>query len=73
MLGETDSVLAKGDAARASGEKLMARVNYEIAAKIEIYKQNKDSVEKCIGLAKEVTENEDSHRALLQTMLANIE
>ncbi len=72
MLGSTDSLLAKGDQDKANGEKLRARMSYETAAKIEIYKQNKDGAEKCLRLAKEVTENED-RRALLETMLANMD
>src|ERR1700730_7574244 len=47
MLGDTDLLVTKGDAAKARGDKLVARMSYETAAKIEIYKQNKESAEKC--------------------------
>ena len=73
MLGNTDALLAKGDQDKANGEKLKARMNYETAAKIEIYKQNKELVEKSLRLSKEVTENGDPRRELLETMLANID
>ncbi|HXQ91375.1 MAG TPA: hypothetical protein VN739_00105 [Nitrososphaerales archaeon] len=73
MLGNTDALLAKGDQDKANGEKLKARMNYETAAKIEIYKQNKELVEKSLRLSKEVTENVDPRRELLETMLANID
>jgi len=73
MLGTTDSLLAKGDAAKASGDKLVARMNYETAAKIEIYKQNKDTAEKSIRLANEVTEPNDPHKASYEAMLGNID
>jgi len=73
MLGSIDALLAKGDQDKANGEKLKARMNYETAAKIEIYKQNKELVEKSLRLAKEVTENEDPRRELLETMLANLD
>jgi hypothetical protein len=72
LLGETNSLLTKGDAARAKGEKLTARMSYETAAKIAIYKQEKDSAEKYIRLAKEVTEVEDPHQASFETMLGNM-
>jgi hypothetical protein len=72
MLGSTDTLLAKGDQEKANGEKLRARMNYETAAKVEIYKQDKEGVEKCLRLAIEVTENED-RKALLNTMLANLD
>jgi hypothetical protein len=73
MLGTTDGLLAKGDAAKAKGDKLVARMNYETAAKIEIYKQNKDSAEKSIRLATEVTAESDPHRAAYVAMLGNMD
>jgi hypothetical protein len=73
MLGTTDALLAKGDAANVKGEKLVARMNYETAAKIEIYKQNKDTAEKAIRLANEVSEMNDPHRASYEAMLGNMD
>jgi hypothetical protein len=73
MLGETDILVAKGNAAKGRGDKLVARMSYETAAKIEIYKQNKESAEKCIRLANEVTEDNDPHRIADKTMLGNME
>ena len=73
MLGQTDALVAKGDAATAKGDKLVARISYETAAKIEIYKQNKDSAEKCIRLANALSENNDPHRASYEAMLENMD
>ncbi|MDA4129506.1 MAG: hypothetical protein OK457_01935 [Thaumarchaeota archaeon] len=73
MLGGTDALQARGDAAKAKGDKLVARMSYETAAKIEIYKQNKENAEKYIRLAQEVSENTDSHQAAYATMLGNMD
>ena len=43
LLDSVSTLLAKGDAAKAQGNRMTARADYEIAAKIEIYRQNKDS------------------------------
>jgi hypothetical protein len=73
MLGSTDSLLAKGDQERAKGEISKARMNYDTAIKMEIFKQNKDIVEKIIRLAEQVTNEQDPHRQLLETMLGNLD
>jgi hypothetical protein len=73
MLGESDALIAKGEAASAKGDKLVARISYETAAKIEIYKQNKENAEKCIRLANELTESNDLHRASYEAMLGNMD
>src|SRR5712692_6350413 len=48
LLGEVDSLVANGNAARVKGNNQTARADYETAAKIEIYKQNKDSARSCL-------------------------
>jgi len=73
MLGSTETLLARGDQDRAKGEKLKARMSYETAAKIEIYKQNRENVEKVIRLAKDVTDDRDPHLEFFDTMLANLD
>jgi len=69
QLGEPDSLLTKGDTARAAGDNLHARVEYESAAKIAIYEQNKEAAKKFLVLAEEVSDNEKYsgfHRTLLK-------
>ena len=72
QLGGSDSLLTMGNEAVSHKDKFTARLNYEYAAKIEIYKQNKDSVRKFLLLAEEVSEKVDPHREFRETLLANI-
>jgi hypothetical protein len=72
-LGEVSLLLARGDAFRAKGNNMAARVDYETAAKIEIYKQNKDSARNCLVRAQEVSEKEQSHHEFQETMLADMD
>jgi hypothetical protein len=72
-LGEVSLLLARGDAFRANGNNMAARVDYETAAKIEIYKQNKDSARNCLVRAQEVSEKEQSHHEFQETMLADMD
>ncbi len=67
QLGTVNSFISKGDVEKANGNNLMACVNYEIAARVEIYKQNKDSVTKCLTLADEVFPKE-THKTILANM-----
>ncbi len=73
MLGNVDSLLLIGDQEKAKGEKLGARINYQTAAKIEIYNLNKEGSEKFLRLALDLTESGKPGRALLETMLANMD
>jgi len=72
--GDSDSLIEKGDEARSRGNKMMARANYETAAKIAIFKQNRDRAIRFLALAEEVTETEDTkHSELHKTILANMD
>jgi hypothetical protein len=73
QLGKVNSILAKGDLARANGKNMEARVDYETAAKIEIYKQNKDSARSCLISADEVSDTELQHHSFHETMLADMD
>lgn len=73
LLGEVSLLLARGDASRAKGNNMAARVDYETAAKIEIYKQNKDSARNCLVRAEEVSEKEQAHHEFQETMLADMD
>jgi hypothetical protein len=67
-LGDLDSFMSKGDAAKSRGDNLVACVNYEVAARIALCEQNKDGVVRCLILADEVRAKE-THK----TILANID
>ncbi len=73
QLGEVSSLLAKGDRARANGNNLAARADYETSAKIEIYKQNRESARSCIISADEVSGNDKQHHEFHETMLADMD
>ena len=73
LLGEVSLLLARGDAFRAKGNSMAARVDYETAAKIEIYKQNKESARNCLVRAEEVSEKEQAHYEFQETMLADMD
>jgi hypothetical protein len=73
QLGEASSLLARGHAYRAKGNYPAARINYQTAAKIEIYKQNKDSAINCLVRAEEVSKKELTHHEFQETMLADMD
>jgi hypothetical protein len=70
--GNSDSLLANGNEARAKGFKKAARAYYETSAKIEIYKQDKDRVISSLLLAEEVTEDVE-HSEFHKIILANMD
>ncbi|MDG6998661.1 MAG: hypothetical protein JRN15_06050 [Nitrososphaerota archaeon] len=59
-----ESIIQAGDSAKANGDNLMARVNYETAARIALYEQNKDEVIRCVTLAEQAQPRE-LHKTLL--------
>jgi hypothetical protein len=65
--------LSKGDSARADGKNMEARANYETAAKIEIYKEDKESARSCLISADEVSEKEQRNHGFHETMLADMD
>lgn len=73
QLGEVNTLLSRGDAAKAGGNNQTARADYETAAKIEIYKQNKERARSCLVLAEGVPEKEQSHHEFRETMLADMD
>jgi hypothetical protein len=73
QLGEPSLLLARGDAYRALGNNTAARISYETAAKIEIYKQNKDSARNSLVRAEEVSEKEQARHEFQETMLADMD
>jgi hypothetical protein len=73
LLDNVTTLLAKGDAAKAEGNNQTARADYEIAAKIEIYKQNKDSATSFLVLAEGVSDKKLQHFGYQETMLADMD
>jgi hypothetical protein len=73
LLDNVTTLLAKGDAAKAQGNNQTARADYEIAAKIEIYKQNKDSATSFLVLAEGVSDEKLQHFGFQETMLADMD
>ena len=73
MLGSVDSLLTRGDEDKAKGNMWKARINYETAAKIEIYKNNKEDAAKFLRLAEGLTESGETNRAMLGTLLENMD
>jgi hypothetical protein len=73
LLGTTDSLLTKGDDEKAKGKNPQARFDYETAAKIELFKQNREAFEKFLRLANDMTAESEREKTILQTMLANMD
>ena len=71
LLGTADSLQIKGDQEKSRGENSRARFDYETAAKIELYRMNKETFEKFLRLASDVTESGDRDKVLLETLIAN--
>jgi hypothetical protein len=67
-----DSLLSAANKAENEGDTSKACSDYEYAARIEIYQQNKDSAKKCIILAERVTKT-DEDRATHKTLLDNMD
>jgi|SRR5579872_4242214 len=73
LLDDVHTLLVKGDAAKAGGNNMTARVDYEIAAKIEIYRQNKESATNFLVLAESVSDRKLEHYGYQETMLADMD
>jgi len=73
VLGEPPTLIGKADQERAKGNSIIARVNYETAAKIAIYNQDREVTRKSLGLAQEVTNKDDKHLEIQSTMLDNLD
>jgi hypothetical protein len=71
QLGDAESLLNKGDEAKSENDLIRARYNYETAAKIEMYRQHKEGLRRCLVLAQEVTEENDKHFGFQRTILDN--
>jgi hypothetical protein len=68
-----DRLNQEGNDAKSAGESVVARTKYETAAKVELYKQDKKSLENFLELAQEVTDKTDEHFKLQRSLLENID
>jgi CRISPR/Cas system-associated protein Csm6 len=72
-LGGTEKLLAEADRAKSKNLEIVARAMYETAAKVAIYKQNKDEARKIISLADEVTKPGDTQKEIHETLISNMD
>jgi len=73
MLGSVDSLSLKAEAENTKGDKWKARIDYETAAKIEIYKENREDAEKFLRHAEELAEEGGQNLAMLEILLTNMD
>lgn len=73
QLGDSESLLQKGDDAKSKNNYIIARTNYESAAKVEIYKGNKDAARKCLVKGLEAAEEDDKRSRLMTTLIDSID
>jgi hypothetical protein len=73
MLGSVDSLSLKADEERAKGDKWKARINYETAARIEIFIEDRAGAEKFLRQAEEFAEVGGQNRVMLETLLKNMD
>ncbi len=73
QFGGVETLEKDAQDARQNGNRKKARVNYEYAAKIEIYRRNRESASNFLVLAEQVTDPEDSEREFHKILLANMD
>jgi hypothetical protein len=70
-LGDPEALRSSADRARALGDNLTARIDYESAAKIALYRQQGDLFAEMLSLAQRVTPGDQTfseyHRTLLRS------
>jgi hypothetical protein len=73
QLGDSETLLKQGDESKAKDQIVYARTNYETAAKIAIYRGDKEMARKCLVKAQEVTEQDDKRYRLMTTLIDGID
>jgi len=73
MLGSVDTLSLKAEEEKAKGDKWKARINYETAARIDIYKEDREGAEKFLRQAEEFAEDGGQNRVMLETLLTNMD
>lgn len=71
-IGSIAELWEEGTKAIIDGNRLKARLNFEIIARLGLYYQDRVSVEKILKLAEQVTEDETRYR-MHQTLLSNLD
>src|SRR4029077_13525381 len=72
QLGAPELIIAKSSAKADQGENLIARAEFETAAKIAIYEQKTDLVRNSLELASKVTNQNDQHARMQKTILEDL-
>jgi hypothetical protein len=70
---DVDRLIGEGNDAKSEGQKITARTKYETAAKVELYRRKKDEVEQYLRFAQDVTERNDDHFKMQDTILSNLD
>jgi hypothetical protein len=70
---DVDRLIQEGKEAQSSGETVMARTKFETAAKVELYRRNKQNLQQDLELAQGVTDSSDQHSKLQKSLLDNID
>jgi hypothetical protein len=73
QLGDIEGLVEKGNSSKAESDNVKARYNYETAAKIELFRGNKDGLRRFLTFAQEVTEPNDKYFKFQRTILDNID
>jgi hypothetical protein len=73
QLGDLDNVRKTAEQSQQSGNLLMARINYESAAKIALYEENKGAFQDMLSSAQKVTPPEEKYGEYHTTLLNNID
>lgn len=72
MLGSAEVFYVKGEEAVRKGDMVMARVNYDMAARIEICYEHQSKVREYLTLADKASETSELHRRY-EVLLASLD
>jgi hypothetical protein len=73
QLGDRESLKKARDGARAAGDDMTARIDYESAAKIALYEGDRGAFEDLLSLAEKVTSSRDNFAELHRILLNNVD
>ncbi len=73
QLGDVSAIIAKGDEAKSKNENVYAMTYYETAAKVAIYKGDKEAARRCLIKAQEVIEDNEKGYRLMTTLIDDMD
>jgi hypothetical protein len=73
QLGGSDRLLSSAESYRTKSENKYAKQDYEMVAKIEIYRGKKDKARRSLLLAQEVTPTDDEDHKLMTVLVDNMD